>query len=186
MSRGAREPGPIRPMLEELYRAYRQRLYAFFWSRTGSREDALDLLQELFLRAWRNAESLAEMPEPRRLYWLFACARRLGIDHHRHRQVVANAEQVQDGEPQDPGRGDPSLRLEHSETWRAVDRAIRELPDPLREVLVMKVMGEMPSSEIGIALGIPAGTVRYRLMRARQALARALEGTPSTPGRGGT
>lgn len=171
-----RDPGASWTLIEDLYGAHRQRLYALFWSRTGSREDALDLVQEVFLRAWRHAELLAEMPEGRRQYWLFACARTLGIDHHRHRQVVSHVEQILPPEPPDPARADAGLALEAAETRHMLDQAIRDLPDPLRHVLVLTVMGEMTSAEIGVALGIPAGTVRYRLMRARQALEQALAG----------
>lgn len=162
-------------VLDELYRTNRQRLYSFLWARTASREDALDLLQEVFLRAWRHVQGLAEMPEDRRPYWLFACARRLSIDHHRHRQVAVRTERVTGREPSGPDEGGPTIRIETAEALRFLNQAIRDLPDPLREVFALSVLGEMTSAEIGITLGIPAGTVRYRLLKARRALQEAIE-----------
>lgn len=186
MTLGREVPGDaLRPVLDELYRSHRQRLYAFAWARTRSREDALDLVQEVFLRAWRHMPALAERPGEARLYWLFACARRLSIDHQRHRQVVARTERAPDGEPADAGRGDPVRRAEAAETWRLLDTAIRALPAALREVLALSVLGEMTSAQIGVALGIPAGTVRYQLLQARRALRRALAVPAPDPGRGG-
>ncbi len=151
---------------------HRQRLYAYLWARTGSREDALDLLQEVFVRAWRNETTLAALSEDGRRYWLFSVARRLGIDHHRHGLVVGRV--VYEADPVAPEGNGPDDRVESAEAVRLLDGAIRALPDPLREVLVMTVVGEMTSPEIGRVLGLPAGTVRYRLMRARHLLRQAL------------
>ena len=172
-----------RALLDDLYQRHRRRLYAFFWGRTANREDALDLVQELFARAWRHIDWLAALPHERRVYWLFACARRLGIDHHRHRQVVGRTEGTSDTDPPDADERGPSHRAEQAEALRVLGRSIRGLPAPLREVLALRVLGEMTSAEIGTALGIPAGTVRYRLMQARQRLRGALE-QDSAPGRG--
>lgn len=182
MSQG---PPPVgeRALLDALYHAHGRRLYAFLWARTGTREDALDLLQEVYLRAWRHIGTLAELPEERRLYWLFACARRLGIDHHRHRQVVARREGAPPADPPDPGDGAPGRRLEAAETWRVLDGAIRALPAALREVLALSVLGGSTSAEIGIALGLPAGTVRYRLLQARRRLQQAIAPAAAHPGR---
>ena len=55
-----------------------------------------------------------------------------------------------------------------------MDEAIKGLPEGLRTVLLMKVIGRMTSPQIGEALGIPAGTVRYRLSLARKRIARYL------------
>lgn len=166
--------GP-RALLDDLYQTHRLRLYAFFWARTANPEDALDLVQELFVQAWRHVDKVAALPPERRVYWLFACARHLGIDHYRHRQVAQRVEAMPEPATADSGAGPPGSRLEAEEALRVLHRSIRLLPAPLREVLALSVLGEMTSAEIGGALGVPPGTVRYRLMQARRALQRALD-----------
>lgn len=156
--------------MEDLYRTYRQSLYAFFWSRTGSREDAMDLVQDVFIRAWRHATALGDMPESRRGYWLFACARTVSIDHHRHRHIAWKAELRHGTEEAARFAGDPVDLAEAAEDWRDLDRAIRALPEPLRDVLSLRVLGELTSRQISEVLGVPPGTVRYRLARARAEL----------------
>lgn len=76
----------------------------------------------------------------------------------------------------DGGRG-----LEYAETVQALDRAIRGLQAPWREVLAMTVIAGLNSREISLALGIPAATVRYRLMKARQALQEGLLAADHAP-----
>ncbi len=53
--------------------------------------------------------------------------------------------------------------------------AIRRLPEPQRVTLTMAAAGGMTSAEVAAALGVPAGTVRYRLSEARRAVAEALD-----------
>ncbi len=166
-----------RAMLEALYVAQRQRLFAYLWSRSGDREDALDLLQELFLRAWRHVGELTALPPERRVYWLFAAARHLSIDRFRGGEAARRAAQriaanSRAGPPADadlPGNG-----VEAQDTLRRLNAAVAALPPPWRESLALTVLGGMTSAEAGAALGVPAATVRYRLMRARQALQRTL------------
>jgi RNA polymerase sigma-70 factor (ECF subfamily) len=77
----------------------------------------------------------------------------------------------------------PERIVERDRELRLVDEAIRRLPEPLRTVLVLQVLDERTSAEIGELLGRPAGTVRYQISQARKRLAeelRALEAAPDT------
>src|SRR5436189_6313247 len=75
---------PIR-LFDDLYEEHRVALHAFFLGRTGDPELALDLLQEVFLRAWRSLQTLDALPPERRHHWLYAVARNLVGDVYRAR-----------------------------------------------------------------------------------------------------
>src|SRR5437763_8254538 len=70
---------------DALYEEHRQTLHAYFLGRTSDPELALDLLQEAFIRAWRNLEMLLALEPRRQRAWLFAIARNLVIDQYRGR-----------------------------------------------------------------------------------------------------
>ena len=163
--------------LEALYRSHRRPLFGFFWARLGDREEALDMVQEIFVRAWRHVDVVWALPEERHSAWLFACARRLAVDHYRHRAAVRQVEPVLRAAETGSTRDAAPLEaaLERVETLHHIDVGIRNLPAPEREALCLVVLGGMTSREVGEALGVPASTVRYHLLRARRRLRQALE-----------
>ncbi|HLZ29480.1 MAG TPA: RNA polymerase sigma factor [Chloroflexota bacterium] len=158
---------------DAVYLEYRQGLHAYFLGRTSDPEQALDLLQECFLRVWRGQASLEALPPERRRFWLFSVARNLVVDHHRRRAAGQAAQAAVDTDARvtqqwaDP----PEHALVEQEDLRELDRAIRRLPDDLRVALVLQVVGGQTSAEIGEGLGQPPGTVRYHLAQARRRLA---------------
>jgi RNA polymerase sigma-70 factor, ECF subfamily len=158
-------------VFDDVYAEHRSTLHAYFLGRTGDPELALDLLQEVFLRAWRSVQTLAALPAERRHFWLFSVARNLVVDTYR-RRGASEAAQERLHRLAAPEHTEPTERgaLE-SEQLAELDAAIRRLPDDLRAVLVLHVLGERTSTEIGEILGRPAGTVRYQLAQARRRLA---------------
>ena len=161
---------------DSIYDANHRALHAYFLGRTSDPEAALDLSQEAFLRVWRNVFKLREMTPQRQRYWLYAVAKNLVADLYRGcasqkaaRQSVAT--DLRSGGNHEEG---PQAALESRERLEAVDRAMNELPEDLRTALVMQVMGRLSSSQIGEALEVPAGTVRYRIAMARKRLAELL------------
>jgi RNA polymerase sigma-70 factor (ECF subfamily) len=163
-------------VFDALYAAHSQTLHAYFLGRTGDAELALDLLQDTFVRCWRNLANLDGLPPERQRAWLFAVARNLVIDEYR-------ASATRRGTGQALARaaaaaGSSSAPAEDAvverEDLRAVDAAIQRLPLDLRTVLVLQVVGDRSSAEIGELLGRPAGTVRYQLAEARRRLRREL------------
>jgi RNA polymerase sigma-70 factor (ECF subfamily) len=162
---------------DELYATHRQTLHAFLLGRTGDAELALDLLQDTFVRVWRNQSMLDRLSTERQRGWLFSVARNLVIDHHR-----AAATRARTGEVFSRAAAlgkiteDPvDVEVMRRERIASLDAAIARLPEDLRTVLVLQVMGEHTSSEIGDTLGRPAGTVRYQLSEARRRLALELQ-----------
>lgn len=156
-----------------LYDEHRDGLYAYLLSRAGDREAALDLLQEVFLRAWRRLPELVQQGYDARRYWLYAVARNLTIDLYRSRpnRTWAPLPAVEKISVSGPALDEAVVAASELAT---LARAVCELPASLREPLVMSTVGSLSSAAIGKVLGIPAGTVRYRVSLARARLAHNL------------
>ncbi len=161
-----------------LYEAHRAAVHAYFTGRTGDPQSAADLMQDVFLRVWQHLEKLTGMPDDRQRAWIFTVARNLSVDAHRHQHTRAGAERAVAREPGRPPQSAgtaASTPVIAAERVAVVGEAIRRLPEPQRVTLTMAAAGGMTSAELAAALGVPAGTVRYRLSEARRAVAEALE-----------
>jgi RNA polymerase sigma-70 factor, ECF subfamily len=157
-----------------LYEANRAAVHAYFAGRTGDPQSAADLMQDLFLRVWQHLEKLTDIPEDRQRAWIFTVARNLSVDAHRHQHTQAGTEQTLAREPARRSQS-ASTAVIAAERVAVVGEAIRRLPQTQRVTLTMAAAGGMTSGELADALGVPAGTVRYRLSLARRAVAEALE-----------
>lgn len=160
-----------------LYEAHRAPVHAYFAGRTGDRQRAADLMQEVFLRAWQHLEKVAAMPEDGQRGWLFTVARNLSVDAARHQRTTDGTQRALEHEPaaRQAGATPPaSTAVLAAERATVVAAAIAALPEQQRVTLAMAAAGDLNSAEIGAALGVPAGTVRYRLSQARRTLAEAL------------
>jgi len=157
-----------------LYEANRAAVHAYLTGRTGDPQSAADLMQDVFLRVWQHLEKLTDLPDERQRAWIFTVARNLSVDEHRHQRTQAGAEQAVAREPARPPQS-ASAAVIAAERVAVVGEAIRRLPEPQRVTLVMAAAGGMTSAELAAALGVPAGTVRYRLSLARRAVAEALD-----------
>jgi RNA polymerase sigma-70 factor, ECF subfamily len=155
-----------------VYVEHRRTLFAYFLGRTADREQALDLLQELFVRVWRGLDGLESLPPDKRPAWLFSVARNLVVDHYRARATRERTRAALDAPAQWAALPEPAV-LE-GETLHDLHDAIQRLPEELRVVLVLHVLDGRTSTEIGALLGRPPGTVRYQLAEARRRLARDL------------
>jgi RNA polymerase sigma-70 factor (ECF subfamily) len=170
-------------LFDALYAAHQQSLHAFFLGRTSDPELALDLLQEAFTRAWRNLDLLQGLPPVRQRAWLFATGRNLVIDQYRSRATRTAAQDALEAATRldAPVSESAERTVEREGELRLVEAALARLPDDLRIVLVLQVLGEQTSAQIGELLGRPAGTVRYQLSRARARLAEEVERLESSP-----
>jgi RNA polymerase sigma-70 factor, ECF subfamily len=165
-----------------LYEAHRTAVHAYFVGRTADRWLAADLMQEVFMRVWQRLGELSGRSPDGQRAWIFTVARNLSIDTFRHERTRAGAEAALGGEPA-PAPVSAVTAVIAAERVAIVGEAIRRLPDQQRTTLAMAAAGGLTSAEIGTALGVPAGTVRYRLSLARRSLAAALAGYdyPATP-----
>ena len=142
----------------------------------GSREDALDLSQEAFARAFRARRQI----DPSRPFyaWYYTILRRLCFNWLRDRrterarlaQAAGWLEALSAAQIEDPGRA-----AEQREACRRVAAALARLEPQDREILALKEFEDLKYREIAARLDIPIGTVMSRLYAARARLADALE-----------
>lgn len=134
----------------------------------GDVHGAEDIVQEAVLRAWRHADRLNSTPGLTRP-WLFTVVRRLAIDAHRTRRA----------RPVDliPAALDREVVGDSSErtlTAQVLLRAMADLAQPHREVLVHRYCLDRSIEETANELNLPAGTVKSRSSHALRALRQAL------------
>jgi RNA polymerase sigma-70 factor (ECF subfamily) len=136
-----------------------------------NRQDAEDVAQEAFARAYRRFASLRDREKFRG--WLVRMTWRLAIDHLRSRKRRQNREDAvmaitpQAGDlSEDTAARDRAARL-----WNAID----QLPDRLRVVIVLTSIEGHGVKEVAALLGAAEGTIKSRMFEARQKLREALE-----------
>jgi len=155
-------------LFDSLFEQHRNVVFSFLFGRCGDRELAKDLLQETFMRVWRNIAEAAKVPEDRTRFWIVAIARNIQIDDSRRKAVrPATLPQAANLDAADARQAPDSL-VESKHALAKIDRAIMELPDELRTVLVLSAMEGLNSKEIGDLLGLSPGTARYKLSEARR------------------
>jgi len=148
---------------ERLVRAYSGDLYRFAYWLCRDRMTAEDLVQETFERAWKGRAGLRDPSVVKT--WLVTILR----NEHARLYARRRLERVE-GEPEDWAEAvdpDPGQALD-------VREALHELPEGLREPLVLQVLYGMSGSEIGEVMGLSEGNVMTRLTRARQGMRRLL------------
>jgi RNA polymerase sigma-70 factor (ECF subfamily) len=139
-------------------------LYRIAWSVLRNSEDAEDCVQEALLKLYR-AESWRQMTNERA--FLGSVVWRLAIDRRRCRPAGTedSAElQLADSRPT------PEASAVQHDQRQLLRALIAKLPDELRDTLWLSAFEELNSREIGDVMGVPEGTVRTRLMRARAEL----------------
>ena len=158
--------------LAELYDRYRVILFGLLIRILTSREEAEDVLQEVFLQVWRRAGDFDEK-RGRPFTWLVTLARSRGIDRLRSlaaKQRVAIAGAREPGEEVSDAVADAFA----SEQRTLVTKALAQLPEEQKGPLILAYFDGLTQSEIAAKLGAPLGTVKTRmrtgLMKLREVL----------------
>ncbi|MBB6733412.1 RNA polymerase sigma factor [Cohnella zeiphila] len=159
--------------LEQLIHAYWNDVWNYAYVLTRDREASEDLAQETFIRAFRSLSTFRGQSSYRT--WLLRIVRHLVINHNRRSGLLRLL--IQGGRI--PLGGNP-LSAE-AEFWRVQEiddiwRQVLQLPGKLREALLLSAKYGMSMAEIAEFLGIPEGTVKSRLNRARQRMTEWLKG----------
>ncbi|MCE9634413.1 MAG: sigma-70 family RNA polymerase sigma factor [Planctomycetes bacterium] len=169
----------------EIVARWQDRIYSAVYRMTGDADNAKDLAQETFIRAWSSLRSYhggAAFGT-----WLYAIAlNQVRSDVRRRRAQKRGAPISLDAQragtdedrgidPADRGPGpvDASATTEHVYILR---KAVAALDPDYREVIVLREFEDLSYEEIAEATGVPVGTVRSRLFRAREELRRVLDG----------
>ena len=175
MTRAGQGQASDHDRFETIYRETRQSLLAYLLRRTGSADDAADLLSEVYLVAWRRMRHVPA-DEGARL-WLFGVARRLLANQRRRARTAADLAVALE---RSLVSHDPSAQS--GIAAGEVAAALRELAPADRELLMLSGWEGLTPAEIGIVVGRPAPLVRVRLHRARARLRAKLDERVSAPG----
>ena len=153
--------------LERLYRAYFSDVYLYLKRLTGDEHLAEDLTGDTFLRAMQALPSYREQGSPRA--WLCRIAKNLYFDHCRRRHERVPLDALADAALADPTPG-PQAAAEHRDGALRLHRLVHALPEPYKEVFLLRAFGELDFQQIGAVFGKTANWACVTFHRARQKL----------------
>ncbi len=165
---------------EQLIEAYQKKVYNLALRMTGNQEDAADLAQEAFIRVFRSISGFKEQSSFST--WIYRITTNVCLDEIRkrkNRKVISIDEDIHmdDGEMKRQIVSDdplPDEMAERAELRNIVNDAINSLPEDQKVVITLRDLNGLSYEEIAQVLGIPGGTVKSRINRARQALRNVL------------
>ena len=173
---------------EQLVQDNQNRIYSLAVRLAGDREEAFDLAQEAFVKAWQGLPAF--QGESSFATWIYRLATNVCIDYlrkqKRRRQVESEVslddEELSWTEPADWSQ-DPHRQLERSEQGRALARGLEALPEQQRQILVLRELSGLSYQASAEKLNLDLGTVKSRIARARMALRKILaeDGNFSVP-----
>ncbi|MBN1190286.1 MAG: RNA polymerase sigma factor [Dehalococcoidales bacterium] len=144
-----------------LYDIYADRIYRHVYYRTSNVEDAQDLTQEVFTRAWKALPKYKKTRTPF-LGWLFTISHNLVVDYYRTKKDHAYL----DNEIMIEDRGkSPEHLLDAEFTQQEIRRAILQLPGDQQQVIIMSFIEGFEYSEISAALNKSEGNIRVIMHR---------------------
>ncbi len=176
-----------RDAFSQLLQQYQKPIYNLALRMVGDREDAADLTQDVFLKAWRSLPFFKE--ECSFSTWLYRLASNICIDflrHQKRRRTVSLVFLDRDDEETayDPPSGEPEPEqlLLRREQLRELARAMDALEVEYRQILTLRVIDGLDYSQIAEILECKVGTVKSRLSRARAKLRLNLQKIGNQPG----
>jgi len=160
---------------EVLVEKHRRRVFNIAYKFTGRHDRAEDLSQEIFLRIFRNLGKFDPAADFSK--WLASVARNHCIDNYRSNRREQRT-MVDDGMAFDlavaPSSTDPLRAIEASEAKELLRVGLSALPEKLREAVVLRDLKGLAYEEMALRLSLPIGTIKSRINRGREELARAL------------
>ena len=145
----------------------RDRLYGYALYFLGRREEAEDVVQEVYMRLWQHRN---EVDSGRSTGWLVSVTRNLCRDQLRRRKVRSNVDVNSDVVQEAVGEAVADRAASTAVFREMLDTALQKLPDPQKSIVVLREIQGMSYREIGDALELPMTTVKVYLHRGRRAL----------------
>ncbi len=153
---------------------FRRKVFHISYKFTGKHDEAEDLTQEIFLKLLRSLDKFNRDADFST--WLSSVARNYCIDHYRaskrEKEVVVEDALAYDLAP--ASSGNPYRALEDQDRRSLVRRGLEQLPGKLREAVVLRDLQGLSYQEMALRLALPEGTVKSRINRGREELARLL------------
>ena len=158
---------------EELVRRYQRPIAAYVYRMVGDYDSALDLTQEVFIKVYNSLARYRS--EFKFSTWIYKIAHNAAIDHLRRHAVREQALTGSvDGERREVAiesrRPTPEQESERRERRSEIESVVQLLQASYRELIVLRHSHDLSYDEIAEVTGLPLGTVKNRLFRAREAM----------------
>ena len=158
---------------EELVRRYQRPIAAYVYRMVGDYDSALDLTQEVFIKVYNSLARYRS--EFKFSTWIYKIAHNAAIDHLRRHAVREQALTCSvDGERREvvieSRRLTPEQESERKERRSEIESVVQLLQASYRELIVLRHSHDLSYDEISEVTGLPLGTVKNRLFRAREAM----------------
>ena len=156
---------------EELVRRYQRPISAYVYRMVGDYEAALDLTQEIFIKVYGSLARYRS--EFKFSTWIYKIAHNSAVDHlrrnaGRERSLSNGVEGDQYELPIESSSLSPEQESERKERRLEIESVVRSLPNAYRELIVLRHSQDLTYEEIVEVTGLPLGTVKNRLFRARE------------------
>jgi RNA polymerase sigma-70 factor (ECF subfamily) len=156
---------------EELVRRYQRPISAYVYRMVGNYESALDLTQEIFIKVYNSLRRYRS--EFKFSTWIYKIAHNSAVDHlrrnaTREQSIIAGTESESFELPIESNRLSPEQESERKERRIEIESVIRTLPGNYRELVILRHSQDLTYEEIVEVTGLPLGTVKNRLFRARE------------------
>jgi RNA polymerase sigma-70 factor (ECF subfamily) len=156
---------------EELVRRYQRPIAAYVYRMVGNYESALDLTQEIFIKVYNSLSRYRA--EFKFSTWIYTLAHTAAVDHlrrssTREQSLVAGTESDSFELPIESSHLTPEQESERKERRGEIESVVRALPANYRELIILRHSQDLSYEEIVEVTGLPLGTVKNRLFRARE------------------
>lgn len=158
---------------EELVRRYQRPIASYVYRMVGDYDAALDLTQEVFIKVYNSLSRYRS--EFKFSTWIYKIAHNTAIDHLRRHtvrdQIMTSGGDVTRSEIAiESRRLTPEQESEREERRSEIESVVQSLPAAYRELIVLRHSHDLSYDEIAEVTGLPLGTVKNRLFRAREAM----------------
>ena len=156
---------------EELVRRYQRPITSYVFRMLGDYEAALDVTQEVFIKVYNSLSKYSA--EYKFSTWLYRIAHNAAVDHMRRNSVTPQSIETENADGtfqiQIESRGaSPEQDHELSEWRTEIDAVVKCLPAAYRDLILLRHGRDLSYDEIAEVTGLPLGTVKNRLFRARE------------------
>jgi RNA polymerase sigma-70 factor, ECF subfamily len=163
--------GGYEKSFEELVRRYQRPISAYVYRMVGNYESALDLTQEIFIKIYNSLNRYNA--EFKFSTWIYKIAHNSAVDHlrrnsTREQSIINGTEDDQFELPIECGRLTPEQESERKERRGEIEAVVKTLPTNYRELIILRHSQDLTYEEIVEVTGLPLGTVKNRLFRARE------------------
>ena len=161
---------------ETIVCSHARRIFGLSYRYTGSRDEAEDLTQEIFIRIYQTLSSF-RVESGSFIHWALKVSRNLIVDRYRQSrrfQQCGGSSEIESMNLADEEQPSAQRKVEQAESSRILRQALRSLSPETKEAIILRDLEGMGYQEMAEMLGVPEGTIKSRISRGRLALARTL------------